>query len=52
MNVRTWKVHKIYKGSGRKVILQKRLTEAEATAIVNSYPDNDKTMVAKTNTKK
>lgn len=52
MNVRTYKVHKVYRNSGRRVLLRSRLTEAEAQRVVQSYPDSQKHMVVYTNFKK
>jgi hypothetical protein len=40
-----YKVLRIYRNSGRKVILYKGLTEKEAQRIVKSFPSNEKSMV-------
>lgn len=41
----TYIVFKIYRKSRRKEILKRNLTRDQAQTLVNSYPDNQKSMV-------
>lgn len=48
MKTKLYKVVKIGRKSGRREILRKGLTEAEAQRAVNSYPDSNRSMVVYT----
>jgi len=41
----TYKVYKIYRKSNRRTIIRRGLTRDEAKALVNSYPDSNRSMV-------
>ena len=43
--VKKYKVYKVYRNSGRKIVLQRNLTKDQATIMVNSFPDSQKSMV-------
>lgn len=43
--MKTYKVVKIFRISGRRKILRKALTEAEAQRVVKSYPGSTRSMV-------
>jgi len=46
--MKKYKVVKVYRNSGRKIVLHKNLSEKEAQRIVQSFPDSDKSMVVYT----
>lgn len=41
----TYKVYKVFRKSNRRKVLRKGLTRDEAKAVVNSYPDSNRSMV-------
>ena len=41
----TYKVYKVYRVSCRREVIARGLTREEAKAIVNRYPDSDRSMV-------
>jgi len=43
--MKTFKVVKIFAKSGRRQVLRKGLNEADAQAVVRSYPDSSRSMV-------
>jgi len=43
--VEKYKVFKVYRKSGEKIVLQRDLTKKQAIKIVNAFPDSEKTMV-------
>jgi len=45
METKKYKVFKVYRKSGRKIVLQRDLTRDDAKKIVNSFPDSQKSMV-------
>ena len=47
-NTQLFKVYKVGRKSGRRSILRRNLTEAEARRVVNSYPNSSRSMVCYT----
>ena len=43
--MKTFKVVKIFRVSGRRQVLRRGLSEADAQAVVRSYPDSSRSMV-------
>jgi hypothetical protein len=43
--VGTYKVYKIFRISNRRQVIRRGLTRDEAKAVVNSYPDSNRSMV-------
>lgn len=41
----TYKVYKIFRTSRRRQVIRRGLTRDEAKALVNSYPDSNRSMV-------
>lgn len=41
----TYKVYKVMRNSRRRVIIRRGLTREQAKALVNSYPDSNRSMV-------
>lgn len=41
----TYKVYKIFRKSNRREVIRRGLTRDEAKALVNSYPDSNRSMV-------
>ena len=41
----TYKVYKVFRKSRRREVIRRGLTREEAKALVNSYPDSNRSMV-------
>ena len=45
MEAEKYKVHKVFRISGRRQLIESNLTREEAKRVVNRYPDSTRSMV-------
>ena len=45
MYIGTYKVYKVFRKSGRREVIERGLSRAEAVRVVNSYPNSNTSMV-------